>query len=181
MLKKADKFEFGIHETIYSNVDLELRFSWEKRTLHKIDTDNLFWIYKDDKRIGGVNICHNLMGSFFMEAPYSYDRFTVISVLNDALLQWRNDDENAIRIYGVIPEDIEHFKKLGYCIKHARRVMIRPTEVFHKIDWGKDFIIKTPTIADAPQIGKLFFESYSGGIDYEVFGQQSVEQSIKDA
>ena len=180
MLKKADKFEFGIHETIYSNVDLELSFSWKNRTLDKIDNDNLFWIFKGDKRIGGVHICPNLMGSFFMEPPYSADRFTVISVLNDALLQWRDNDNN-IRIYGVIPEDTEHFNKLGYRINYARRVMIRPTEIFNNIDWSNEFIIKTPTISDAPQIGKLFLESYYNGIDYEVFGQPSLEQAIKDA
>ncbi len=33
ILKRANKFEFGIHETIYSNVDLELNFSWEKQTV----------------------------------------------------------------------------------------------------------------------------------------------------
>ena len=44
-----------------------------------------------------------------------------------------------------------------------------------------DFIIKVPTISDAPNIGKLFFESYSGGIDYEVFGQQSLDEAIKTA
>lgn len=37
MLKRADKLEFGIHETIYSNVDLELSFSWKKQTIDKID------------------------------------------------------------------------------------------------------------------------------------------------
>lgn len=180
MLKKADKFEFGIHETIYSNVDLELSFSWKKQTIDKIDYNNHFWIFKDDKRIGGVHISPNLMGDFFIEVPYTIDRFIVISTLNDALLQWA-DDDSKIRIYGVIPEDVEHFNKLGYRIKCERRVMIRPTEIFDDIHWSNDFITKIPTISDAPQIGKLFFESYSGGIDYEVFGQQSLEDATINA
>lgn len=120
------------------------------------------------------------MGVFFIEAPYAIDRFIFISALNDALLQWA-DNDNKIRIYGVIPEDIEHFHKLGYRIKCERRVMIRPTEIFDNIGWSDDFIIKIPTISDIPQIGKLFFESYSGGIDYEDFGQQSLEEATISA
>lgn len=115
-----------------------------------------------------------------MEVPYIIDRFIVISVLNDALLQWA-DNDNKIRIYAVIPNDIEYFHKLGYRIKYERRVMIRPTEIFDNIDWSDDLIIKIPTIADISQIGKMFFESYSDGIDYEVFGQQSLEEATKNA
>ncbi len=37
ILKRANKFEFGIHETIYSSVDLGLNFSWEKQTVENID------------------------------------------------------------------------------------------------------------------------------------------------
>jgi len=178
MLKRADKLEFGIHETIYSNVDLELSFSWKKQT--EIDYVNHFWIFKDDKRVGGVHISPNLMGAFFMEAPYAIDRFIVISELNNALLQWAGDDKN-IRVYGVIPRDIEYYQKLGYRIRCERRVMIRPTETFGNIDWSDNFIIKIPTIADVPEIGRLFFESYSGGIDYEVFGKRSLEEATTDA
>jgi ribosomal protein S18 acetylase RimI-like enzyme len=180
MLKRADKFEFGIHETIYSNVDLELSFSWEKQTVGKINYDNHFWIFKDDKRVGGVHISPNLMGAFFMESPYFVDRFTTISAINNALLQWAGDDKN-IRVYGVTPLDIEHYQKLGYRIKYERRVMIRPTETFDNIDWSDNFIIKIPTISDVPEIGRLFFESYSGGIDYEVFGMRSLEEATTDA
>lgn len=180
ILKKADKFEFGIHETIYSNADLELSFSWKKRTQDKTDNENLFWIYKYDKRVGGVHISPNLMGSLFMEVPYIDERFTVISALNEALLQWRRNDESKIKIYGVIPDNIKYFSKLGYSISHSRRVMIRPTEIFHEIACKEEVIIKTPSISDAPQIGKLFLESYSGGIDYKVFGQPSLDEAIKD-
>lgn len=180
MIKRADKIEFGIHETIYSNVDLELSFSWKKQIVDKIDYDNHFWIIKDDKRIGGVHISPKLMGDFFMEVPYETDRFMVISKLNDVLLHWADNNEN-IRIYGVIPDDVKYFNKLGYKIKSERRVMIRPTETFDNIDWGNDFIIKIPTISDVPEIGRLFFESYSGGIDYEVFGQQSLDEATENA
>jgi ribosomal protein S18 acetylase RimI-like enzyme len=180
MLKRADKFEFGVHETIYSNMDLELSFSWKKQTVGKINYDNHFWIFKGDKRVGGVHISPNLMGAFFMEAPYIVDRFTAIRALNNALLQWAGDDKN-IRVYGVTPLDIEHYQKLGYRIKCERRVMIHPTETFDNINWGDDFTIKVPTMDDVPEIGKLFYESYSGGIDYEVFGKRSLEEANMDA
>ena len=179
-LKKADNLEFGIHETIYSNMDLELNYSWKKQTENKLECESLFWIFKDDKRIGGVHICPNLCGAFFMESTYFVDRFLVINALNNALLQWSDKEKNT-RIYGVIPSDIEHYHKLGYEIKYERRVMIRPTELFENIAWSDDYICRMPTISDVPELGKLFFESYSGGIQYEVFGQQSLEQATSDA
>jgi len=180
MLKRANKLEFGIHETIYSNVDLELSFSWKKQIVDKIDYDDHFWIFKADKRIGGVHIGPNFIGAFFMEAPYAVDRFLVLSALHNALLQWSGKD-NRIKIYGVTPKDIENFYKLGYRIECERRVMIRPTEIFEDINWSDDFIVKTPIISDAENIGKLFLESYSGGIDYELFGQRSLEEAKMDA
>lgn len=178
ILKRADKLEFGIHETIYSNMDLELRFSWRKQTA--INYDNHFWIFKEHKRIGGVHIGSNYIASIFTEPPYEVGRFAIISALNDALLQWTSKD-NKIMAYGVTPKDIEHFHKLGYRIECERRVMIRPTEVFKDISLSDDFVIKLPDVSDAPIIGKLLFESYSGGIDYEIFGQRSLDEAVMDA
>lgn len=179
-LRRADKYEFGIHETIYSNGDIELSYSWEKRTRAWMDNNNLFWIFKDDERIGGVSITPNRLGGFFIEAPYLVDRFTVLRVLNNAIYKWANSGEGIIA-YGVLPKDVENFHKLGYRIKCERRVMIRPTEIFDSINWGEDFYIKMPTIEDAADIGKLFYECYSNGIDYEVFGQQTLEEASSNA
>jgi ribosomal protein S18 acetylase RimI-like enzyme len=180
VLKRADKLEFGIHETIYSNVDLELSFSWKKQTVDKIDFNNHFWIIKEGKRIGGVHIGRNYMGTFFMEVPYALDRFAVIRILNNAQLQWADKDSRIMK-YGTAPQDIENFQKLGYRISHERRVMIRPTEVFRDICWRDNFYLRIPTISDARDVGKLFFESYSGGIDYETFGQRNLEEAVNDA
>ncbi|MGG7163126.1 GNAT family N-acetyltransferase [Clostridium ihumii] len=180
ILKSADKLEFGIHETIYSNVDLELRFSWEKQTMDKMKYNNLFWIFKNDKRIGGVHICPNLMGSFFMENPYIVDRFTVISALTDALIQWK-DNDNDIRVYGVTPKDVEYFHKLGYKVSYERKVMIRPTEVFNDINFSDNFIVKTPKLCDVQKIGQLFLECYADGIDYEILGKHTLKESTLDA
>ena len=69
MLKKADKRDFGIHETIYSNVDLELSYSWKKQTVDKIDYNSHFWILKDGERVGGVHINPKLMGAFLWKHP----------------------------------------------------------------------------------------------------------------
>jgi GNAT superfamily N-acetyltransferase len=180
VLKRADKLEFGIHETIYLNVDLELSYSWKKQTIDKIGFDDHFWIYKDRRRIGGVHMSPNLMGAFFMETPYYISKFVVIDVLLNALQQWAGKNDT-IKVYGVIPEDIEYYQKNGYKIKCERRVMIRPTEVFEDINWVDNFTIRIPTIADSNIIGKLFFEGYSNGIDYEVFGEKSLSEAIMDA
>lgn len=53
MLHEKDRAMARRKRTIYSNVDLELSSSWKKQTVDKIDYNNHFWIFKDDKRIGG--------------------------------------------------------------------------------------------------------------------------------
>lgn len=180
VLKKANPLAFGIHETIYSNMDLELSFSWKKRTRNNVDCDDLFWIYNGTNRVGGVHISPNLSGSFFMETPNVVDRYRVISAINCTLLEW-SDKDKGIKIYGVISSDVKYFQNLGYQIKSERRVMIRPTEIFEDIDWHNDYTIKVPRVSDAPDLGELFFDSYSGGIQYEVLGQQSLEEATSGA
>lgn len=177
MLIRANESEFGIHYAIYVDADEELTYSWNKLS-HDTDwNENRFWIFKDNKRVGGVIIEPNFLSQFFVEPPYTVDKFSIISELHNPLLQW-SDKNKKIFLYMIHPRDVDFYKRLGYRINFTRRMMIRPTERFEDIQWREDLIIKTPTIEDAAEVGKVLHESYTGGIHYEEFSNNTEEEEI---
>ncbi|WP_346917502.1 GNAT family N-acetyltransferase [Clostridium sp.] len=178
MLVRASEVEYGIHYAIYVGVDEELTYSWNKLS-HDTDwNENRFWIFKDNKRVGGVVIEPNFLAQFFVESPYTVDKYSIISQLNNALLQW-SDKNKKIFLYMIHPRDVDYYNMLGYRRRFARRTMIRPTEIFDNIQWMENLLINTPTIKDAGKVGKLLHESYKGGIHYEEFSNNTQEEEIE--
>ena len=175
-LVRANEVEFGIHLAIYAGVDRDFTYSWNK--LSTDWDDNNFWIYKDNKRVGGVAIEPNYLAHFFMNSPYTVDKFTIISELDNALLQW-SDKSKRIYSYLIPPKDVEIYNMLGYRKQFIRRTMIHPTELFEDIQWGENLVVKTPTIEDVAEIGKVLHESYKGGIQYEEFSNNTLEDEIE--
>lgn len=177
---RADVGEFGIHYAIYVDRDEEFKYNWNKLSQDPYYDENAFWIFKDNKKVGGVVIEPNYSSHFFVESPYIVDKFSIISELNNTLLQWSDKNEK-IFIYLIHPRDVDYYNRLGYRRRFARRVMVRPTEIFEDIQWGEDLVIKTPTIEDAVEIGKVLHESYKGGIQYEEFSNNTLEDEIEDS
>jgi hypothetical protein len=162
MLVRADVGEFGIHYAIYVDRDEEFKYNWSKMSQDPYYDENAFWIFKDNKRVGGVVIEPNYSSHFFVESPYTVDKFSIISELNNTLMQW-SDKNKSIDLYLITQRDVEVYNMLGYRKSFARRTMIRPTEIFEDIQWMDDLVIKTPTIEDAVEIGKALHKAYKGG------------------
>ncbi len=180
MLVRANVAEFGIHYAIYVDRDEELTYNWYKLSQNPYYDENAFWIFKDNKRVGGVVIEPNYSANFFVESPYTVDKFSIISELNNALVQW-SDKNKSIHSYLIHPRDVEVYNRLGYRKRFIRRTMIRPTEIFDDIQWREDLVIKTPTIEDVADIGKVLHESYKGGIQYEEFCNNTEEDEIENS
>lgn len=179
MLVRANEAEYGIHYAIYVGVDEEFTYSWNTLS-HCPDGEDCqrFWIFKDNKRVGGVVIEPNYLSHFFVESPHTVDKFQVISELDNALLQW-SDHNRKIYSYMIQPKDVEIYNMLGYRKQFVRRTMIRPTEIFDNIQWGEDLIIKIPSIEDVVEIGGVLHDSYKGGIQYEEFSNNTLEDEIE--
>ncbi|WP_105615073.1 GNAT family N-acetyltransferase [Vallitalea okinawensis] len=179
ILIRANEADYGIHYAIYGDMDDELTYSWNKLS-HDTDGDdfNRFWIFKDNKKVGGVVIQPNFLAYLFVVSPYSVDKFSVISELNNALLHW-SDKNKKIVLYTIPPRDVDSYNRLGYRRNFARRMMIRPTEIFDDIKWREDLVIKIPTIEDAIEIGKVLHESYKGGIHYEEFSNNTQDEEVE--
>ena len=75
---------------------------------------------------------------------------------------------------------IEPNSKFGYRKQFARRAMIRPTAKFEDWDFGEEYEIKIPELEDASEIGKVLYQSYLGGIQYEEFCNNTVEDEIEN-
>ncbi|MGH4124318.1 MAG: GNAT family N-acetyltransferase [Clostridium sp.] len=179
-LMRANVAEFGIHFAIYVDRDEEFTYNWNKLSQNSYYDENAFWIFKDNKRVGGVVIEPNYSAHFFVESPYTVDKFSIISELNNTLLQW-SDKNKKIFLYTIHPRDVDYYSRLGYRRNFVRKMMIRPTEIFDNIQWREGLVIKTPTIEDADEVGKVLHESYKGGIQYEEFSNNTQEQEIEDS
>lgn len=179
IIVRADIGEFGIHYAIYVDRDEEFKYNWNKISQDPYYDENAFWIFKDNKKVGGVVIEPNYSSHFFVESPYTVDKFSIISELNNALMQWSDKNKN-ICLYLIHPKDVEVYNRLGYRKSFIRRTMIRPTETFEDIQWRKDFVIKTPSIEDITEIGKTLHEAYKDGIQYEEFCKNTEEDEIEN-
>jgi len=179
-LIRANVAEFGIHFAIFVDRDEEFTYSWNKLSQNPYYDENAFWIFKDNKRVGGVVIEPNFSSHFFVESPYTVDKFSIINELHNTLLQW-SDKNKRTYIYTIDPRDVDYYNRLGFRKQFARRTMIRPTEVFEDVQWGEYLVIKTPTIEDVVEIGKVLHESYKGGIQYEEFSNNTEEDEIENS
>jgi len=177
-LKRAEFKEFGIHYAIYAGRDFEFTYNWIKLSQNSYYDENAYWIIKDNIKVGGVVIEPNYSSHFFVLSPYIIDKFTILSELNKTLIQW-SDESKMIELFIVDPKDVDLYSSLGFRRRFVRRTMIRPTEVFENIKWGKDLIIKIPTIENIKEIGKVLHQSYEGGVHYEEFSRNSLDDEIE--
>ena len=178
-LKPADFADFGIHYAIYGNRDEEFQYSFTRRSQDTCYDENCFFITKEQQIIGGVVIEPNYSSHFFMESLYEGEKFRVLEALDHALIAWSDKSKN-ICIYTVLNRDLELYSKFGYRKQFARRAMIRPTAKFEDWDFGEEYEIKIPELEDASEIGKVLYQSYLGGIQYEEFCNNTVEDEIEN-
>ena len=118
------------------------------------DDTPCYWITLCKRRIGGVCIEPNSLSSFFLVPPF-IDVHHVLIKLKRFLLQC-SDSTKQINAYGILPYQAEHFLRLGFLPSEARRVMIRPTELFELQEWGEELVVITPTPEQIEKIASCF-------------------------
>lgn len=172
-LVKVTPREFSIHYTTYRE-NIFFRQSWERR-LSIFDEDTpCYWILHHKTRIGGVCIEPNALSSFFLVPPF-VELYPVLVKLKKLLLQI-SEPTKQINAYGILPYQTEHFLRLGFLPSEARRVMIRPTELFELQEWGEGLTVRNPTREHLENIAELLLESYSGADSIGNPGENTIEQ-----
>lgn len=176
-LRRGDKHIFAVYQTIYSDADIEQWHDWNYRLNDTTWSDNCFFLYKGTEKVGGAIIQSNLIMFGFLIPPFC-DRDKFYQLLNQVLIEW-SSPEKAISAKGILPKDVDSLQALGYRVKCVRKIMIRPTDVFD-IVWDPRFTIKTPTKENAKDVANVLFNSFKGGIAWEVFGEQSIDECEND-
>lgn len=100
-----------------------------------------------------------LMGVFYRTAIYGY--ISCINMVKKYMIEI-SDSTKPINAVGILPYQSEHFLRLGFQPIETRRIMIRPTEKFDRIDWETDFVIKKPTSECLEEIAQLSYKAYLG-------------------
>lgn len=173
---KADKELFSVYQTIYSNTDIELWYDWKTRLTDTIWSDDCYFLLKNGEKIGGAIISDGNIAFPFIILPYC-DKPEFFKQLHKKALEITNT--GSINTSGMLSEDVSILLSMGYRILRTRKAMIRPTDIFNvALD---EYTIKIPDLDDAGDISKVFFESYSGGMDYEVFGTPTLKDCTEDA
>lgn len=176
-LIQANSKDFAIHYTTYRE-NVFFRQSWERRVAIFEDDIPCYWLLHNGARIGGVCLKPNLLWAIFLEPPFT-DMYRVLVRLKKYLIEI-SDSTMPIEVVGILPYQAEHFSRLGFKPIETRRVMIRPTEKFDVIDWGNDFMIKTPSVKNLEEIAQLSYKGYLGSDSIGYPTQNTIEQQRSD-
>ena len=174
--EKADKDLFAVYQTIYSDADIEMWYDWNARLKDTKWTDNCFWLLRDGEKIGGVIIHNNAVMSPFLIAPFS-DRLSFWKLVLQQGIKSSNAEKLQLR--GMLQEDVEVLMCFGAQVWRPRQIMVRPTDKFHVV-LDSRYTYKTPEYDDIPLVAEVFQKSFTGGIAYQMFGEESIEQIVEN-
>ena len=172
VLVQADKDLFAVYQTIYSDTDIERWYDWQRRLEDTKWTDDCYFLLRDGIRIGGAILTGQSLLYPFLIPPYC-DR----TEFWQALLRLRD-----IRhINGVLAQDAALLPMFGYRAQSVRQVMCRPVEPCDVVlPEGFSMRAILPE-RDMAAVGAVLCAGYDGGIDYEVFGEASLDEAVDDA
>ena len=173
---KADNDLFAVYQTIYSQADIEMWFSWEHRLNDTKGCKDCFFLCRGDDKLGGAVISGGAVRNAFLVPPF-----------DDHSLFWRLVIEKAksltkkaeIICNGVLAGEVETLRSLGVRVWRPRQIMCRPTDVLpYSLPAG--FTLEAPTQADIPEIAKVAYTVNLGSISEEMFGRESLRDVKKE-
>jgi ribosomal protein S18 acetylase RimI-like enzyme len=183
-LQKADTDVFVKYLVIYSSRNQWLfndfnGFVKDMKNMNEEQLNSLFWIYQNNKRVGGVMVSPNMVVYPFFIPPFE-SRYTVFDKLNKAMSVW-SDPNKQIMIYNVTEEEKKIFVSLGYKISSERCAMIKPTDKYC-IEFEKD--IKVTNLAEAyneetvEKLARFFCEAHIGSVDDRGASDEAVKSKL---
>ncbi|MBP2249038.1 GNAT family N-acetyltransferase [Paenibacillus xylanexedens] len=160
-IKKADQTKYSKCFATYRK-NIWFRPSWSFLQQMMLDASDCFWIYRDDKRVAGISLSNNELGSFFMIPPFALT-VDIVSFLKDVVVK-SSEGSHRVEAYNVLSEHIEVFMNEGFNILSTRKCMIRPTE---KIETSlpSDITCVKPNLEHITSITQLMNEAYCTGPD----------------
>ena len=171
-LIKADMALFAIYQTIYSNADIEMWFSWNERLEDtKWATDQCYFLELDGKKIGGAVITDEFIINPFLIPPFI-----------DGVAFWKYLLKLASRptIYGALSEDREILTMFDYTTVLTKQIMVCPSDRM-ETTLPTGFICRVMDVeTEIEKVAQTLRESFLGGIVYEKTGEQTLDQVVQD-
>lgn len=160
-IKKADQTFYSKCFATYRK-NIWFRPSWSFLQQMMLDASDCFWIHRDNKRVAGISLSDNELGSFFMIPPFTLT-VDIVSFLKGFIIK-SSGGNHRVDAYNVLSEHIEVFKNEGFNILSTRKCMIRPTE---KIETSlpRDIASVKPNLDHITCITELMNEAYYAGPD----------------
>ena len=171
-LVKADDALFAVYQTMYSGVDMDMLYDWESRlgdTKHWPGQG--YFLTLDGKKIGGAIITEETIRFPFIILPYC-----------DRIQFWRHLLKLAPRktLEDILDEDISILHMFDYKVIHTDRALTRPADII-EMNLPDEFICRPLNMdKDAEELGKVYVESHTGGICFEINGVQTIDEGIAD-
>jgi ribosomal protein S18 acetylase RimI-like enzyme len=171
---KADKDLFAVYQTIYSQTDIEMWFSWNDRLNDTKWSDDCYFLCRDGEKVGGAIIAGGLVMFTFLIPPFcDHCLFWKLVICKAKEITTTSE----IIFKGVLASEVNILQNYGVRIWRARQMMCRPTDVLLYI-LPEDITINTPTQNDIFEIANVLRQSFIGGIAYEMFGEDSIEHIV---
>lgn len=169
---KADKNLFAIYQTMYSNVDMEMWYDWDRRLKDTTWTEQCYFLILDGKKIGGAVITDDAILYPFLISPFC-DRVQFWNYL--LKLSSRK------KITGVLDADSSILPMFAYKAIYTYRLMCRPSEIID-ISLPNGFICRPLNMdSDAAGFSNVYVESHTGGLCFEIFGEETHEEAVAEA
>lgn len=180
-LLKAEAKDWNIYYSVYYNQAYNGFFKEYGYEVH--DSDQLFWIFRGESKVGGVMVSENTLSNLFFIPPF-HDELKLVKLLKQLLIDF-SDGTRDILVFDVLPPQVDLFARAGFWVGANRsRWMQRPTEVM-EIEWDDDLRIETPylengRLANELDIAEALFESFKGGVNAASRNHTSRESFIFD-
>jgi GNAT superfamily N-acetyltransferase len=173
---KAEKKLFAVYQTIYSNVDTNIHFSWKERLNDTLWTDECYWVMKKDQKIGGVIIQEDTTRFAFLIAPFN-DRELFWKIVHNYINQ---SNKGVTKMYSVHDCDLDILLSYGYKVEFSRKMMYRPTDYLVN-ELNRKFYYNIPDLKNnLDEMINVIYEGYKNGIDFASFGEESLDEIKKD-
>jgi len=170
--EKAGKDLFAVYQTIYSQADIEMWFSWEHRLNDTKGSNDCWFLCRGNEKLGGAVISRGLVMYAFLVPPFC-----------DHHLFWQLALKRAkkaeIELRGVLESEVGILESLGARKWRPRQIMCRPTDVL-PYTLPEGFTLEIPTEDDIPEIAEVSLAAFTGTISYEMFGSGNLRDIKKD-
>lgn len=164
---------YSTFETAKWTPSFSTKFFKDSQRDYKGFSSKIFWILKNEIRIGGAMILPNCLERFFMIPPYS--NLEELAILFKLVLLKISEPNNPISVYQIFEDQINTFITLGFEIEAVKRNMLAATQSY-EIKWDDKFKIRSLFDEDIDKLIEFQHRCFIGHIPHPWMEQEDTEE-----